>query len=100
MSETRVKKYATYRKQIEKSVEVKERKETKTTTKFLHTSSTTNTTTTLPLDQIVEQEKLLSEEEIQLKKQHLKLIFRNILIVLGVIALITFIVILGIILFK
>ena len=100
MSETRVKKYENYRKQIKKSFEVKEVEEAKASTRFLHISSSTNTTTTLPLDQIVKQEKILSEEEINLKRQHNLGIFKNIMIVVGILAAITIAVLFGIFLFK
>jgi hypothetical protein len=99
MKETRVKKFNTYRKQIEKQFDEPVNTNKEPSTKVIYPSSVTNTTGTLPLDEIVDTERRMSEEELALKKQDFNNKLKLALLIGGIIIVAALIIVIGICLF-
>lgn len=101
MSETRVKKYETYRKNISKSKsEDILNEDRKPSSRVIFQTNTLNTTSALPIDDVVQTLNEPTEEEIALKKQRRKELVKQILIIGGLALAACLIIVVGIIIFS
>ena len=101
MSETRVKKYETYRKNISKSKsEDILNEDRKPSSRVIFQTNTLNTTSALPIDDVVQTLNEPTEEEIALKKQRRKELVKQILIIGGLVLAACLIIVVGIIIFA
>ena len=101
MSETRVKKYETYRKNISKSKsEDILNEDRKPSSRVIFQTNTLNTTSALPIDDVVQTLNEPTEEEIALKKQRRKELVKQILIIGGLALAACLIIVVGIIIFA
>jgi hypothetical protein len=98
--QTRLEKYKNYRQQIKDVVENSKKNEKSPSTRMMVNSNTTNTSSALPLNEIVKEEKRISEEEIALRKQERKRILKYTAIGAGLVIAACIIIIIGILLFK
>lgn len=101
MADSRIKKYENYRKKInavDNSTSFEDKKTPKTRI-YSHTD-TLNTTSALPLDEIVSSLDEISQEELRLKIKKRKTIIKNTFIVAGLILVACAIIITGIFLFQ
>ena len=98
--QTRIEKYKKYREQIIEVVENSNKKDKVPSTTLIGRTSVTNTSSALPLDEIVQEDKRISEEEIQLRKQERLRILKYTFIGLGLVVVACIIIIIGILLFK
>jgi predicted nucleic acid-binding Zn ribbon protein len=100
MSDSRIKKYEQYRKNIAKrnDDEVFD-EDKKPTSRVIHHTNTLNTTSALPIDEIVQTLNERSEEEIQLQKQRRRAFMKQALLIGGLILAAILIIVVGIISF-
>ena len=99
--ETRVKKYETYRKNISKSKsEDILNEDRKPSSRVIFQTNTLNTTSALPIDDVVQTLNEPTEEEIALKKQRRKELVKQILIIGGLALAACLIIVVGIIIFS